>query len=174
MTDLSPPVLLRYEGEGEFRPATPYIAKRCDQEFVVGELTPMQRWEERSTATHNHEFAWLKEAWLNLPENLADQYPTAEHLRKRGLIQAGYYDEMTVDAGSNAAALRVAAAMQAIDTFAMVFVRGPFVIRRTAKSQSRRAMDKQAFQESKSKLMEVVAELIGVDPATLQARGEAA
>jgi len=167
-------VLLKYEGEGEFKPANPFWARRCDHDFVVGETVSMMRWEERSSATHAHEFAWLREAWMNLPERLAELYPTAEHLRKRGLIQAGYYDEEIIDVGTNAGALRVAASVRKREEFSYVVVRGPLVAIRTAKSQSRRAMDKQAFQESKSKLMEVVAELIGVDPATLHARGEAA
>lgn len=123
--------------------------------------------EDRSTATHNHEFAWLAEAWRNLPEDLADQYPSVEHLRKRSLIQAGYYDEQIIDAGSNAAALRVAAAFRSREEFSLVIVRQVFVVIRTAKSQSRRAMDRKTFQESKSKIMDIVSQMIGVEPATL-------
>jgi len=123
--------------------------------------------EDRSPASHSHEFAWLKDAWNNLPEKLADNFPTPEHLRKRALIDANYYDEMIIDAGSNAAALRVAAGFRQIDDFALVIVRGVHVIRRTAKSQSRRAMNKQEFQESKTAIMEIVSNMIGVKPGTV-------
>ena len=64
--------------------------------------------EHRSDVSHRHEFAWLREAWNSLPEHLADEFPTTEHLRKWALIQAGFFHETMIDAGSNAAALRVA------------------------------------------------------------------
>lgn len=169
------PVLLHYAGEGEFRPPNPYWAKVCDRQFAVGENVLMERREDRSIATHNHEFAWLRDAWMNLPEHLAELYPSPEHLRKRGLIQAGYYNEQIVDAGTNAAAIRVASAFRSRDDFLLVIVRGPLVVIREAKSQSRRAMDKREFQESKTKLMAVVAEMIGVAPNSLtQEAGKAA
>lgn len=127
----------------------------------------MEEVQERSVASHNHEFGWLKEAWSNLPEAIADLYPHPEHLRKRALIEAGYYNEEIVDAGTNAAALRVASSFRKREEFSLVIVRGHFVILRTAKSQSRRAMKKEEFQASKTAIMEVIAAMIGVDPATL-------
>lgn len=166
---------LRYEGAGAFLVPGPYWASRCDKELVVGEVYRMERREERSDATHKHEFAWLKDAWLNLPENIAHLYPSPTHLRKRALIDAGYYDEQAIDAGSNAAALRVAAAFRSREEFSLVIVKGPFVLIRTAKSQSRRAMNREEFQKSKEALMDVVAGLIGVPPDRLaQEAGRAA
>lgn len=135
--------------------------------FVPGEKYHLEHREDRSAATHNHEFAWLHDAWLNLPETIADQYPSPEHLRKRALIQAGFYHEEIIDVGSKAGAIRVAASLRGINDFALVLVRGPFVIRRVAKSQSRRAMNKQEFAASKAAIMEVIASLIGVTPDQL-------
>lgn len=160
-----------WDGEAML-PRSPRLA---DKAYVVGEVYMLVVHEDRSTANHNHEFAWLKDAWKTLPETLADLYPTAEHLRKRALIDAGFYDETIVDAGSNAAAIRVAAAFRQIDDFALVFVRGVHVIRRTAKSQSRRAMNKQEFQASKTAIMEIVANMIGVKSGELaEEAGQAA
>lgn len=130
--------------------------------------------EHRSDATHRHEFAWLREAHMNLPEHLADQFATAEHLRKRALIDAGFYTETIIDAGTHAAALRVAAHLRNKDEFAVVVVRGPVVIERVAKSQSRRAMDKHEFQASKTAVLEIVAGLLGVSPGALANQREAA
>lgn len=152
-------------------PRSPRLA---DKAYVVGEVYMLVAHEDRSPASHSHEFAWLKEAWNNLPENLADLYPTPTHLRKRALIEAGWYDEMIVDAGNNAAAIRVCAAMRQIDDFAHVFVRGVHVIRRTAKSQSRRSMNKQEFQASKQAIIEIISNMIGVTPASLAAEAGAA
>jgi len=134
------------------------------QTYVAGENYVLVPHEDRSISSHNHEFAWLHDAWLSLPENLAELYPSVEHLRKRALIEGGFYNETAVDAGSNAAAIRVAAAFQAIDAFALVIVRGPIVLRRVAKSQSRRSMNKEEFQKSKTAVMEIVSEMIGTKP----------
>lgn len=169
MSDSAPPVLLQYEGEGEFKAAGPYWAKQADRHYVIGERYNIVQHHDRTTASHNHEFAWLKEAWQSLPEGIADSYPTPEHLRKRALIEAGYFDEQVIDAGTNAAALRVAAGVRSFpgEEFSLIIVRGPAVVVRRARSQSRRAMNRMEFQDSKSKVMEVVAALIGVTPAEL-------
>lgn len=163
------PLSFTWDGEAML----PLNARAADRQYVVGEHYKLAPYEERSAATHNHEFAWLQEAWQNLPENLADAYPTPDHLRRRALIEAGYFTEKAVDAGSNAAALRVAAFARSENEFALVMVRGAFVIMRIAKSQSRRAMNKQEFQASKTAIMEVIASLIGATPEAL-AKAEAA
>lgn len=160
-----PPLPCTWNGEA-FVPL-PRIAKLADRHFCIGDEYTLVVEQPRSDASHNHEFAWLAEAWKQLPEDIAESYPSVEHLRKRGLIEAGYYNEQIVDAGSNAAALRVASAFRARDDFLLVIVRGPFVVIREAKSQSRRAMPGKEFQQSKTALMEVVANLISVSPDAL-------
>ncbi len=160
----APPMVFRWTG-AEMVPLHHRLAER---HFARGETYALVQHEDRSTATHNHEFAFIAEAWKNLPEDLAELYPSPEHLRKRALIQAGYFDEMAVDAGTNAAALRVASALRAMDDFAFVVVRGPLVVRRTAKSQSRRAMNKQEFAGSKSKVLDIISDMLGVQPAELE------
>lgn len=157
-----------FEWDGEvMRPLHP---RRADCEYAVGERYMLAPYEDRSDATHRHEFAFLRDAWMTLPEHIAESFPSPEHLRKRALIEAGYYDETVIDAGTNAAALRVAAAFRQIDDFALVIVRGPAVVRRTAKSQSRRMMDRKTFQESKSAILEIVSEMIGVSTNTLRSQ----
>lgn len=159
-----PPMAFRWTG-AEMVPLHPRLAER---RFERGQTYTLAQHEERSTATHNHEFAFIAEAWKNLPDDLAELYPSPEHLRKRALIQAGYFDEMAIDAGTNAAAIRVAAALRAIDDFAFVVVRGPLVVRRTAKSQSRRAMSKAEFQASKTAVLDIIADMLGVAPGDLE------
>lgn len=143
-------------------------AREADAYFVIGQTYQIVEHKNRSSATHNHEFAWLHEAWQNLPEELAELYPSVEHLRKRALIQAGYFDEQAVDAGSNAAALRVAALIRSREEFSLVLVKGAFVLIRTAKSQSRRAMNAKEFQESKSAVMAIVSDMIGIATGDLR------
>lgn len=143
-------------------------AIEADKYFVVGYRYNIEEIKQRSTASHNHEFAWLHTAWQQLPEAISDQFPTSEHLRKSALIDAGFYNETVLDVGTNAAALRVAAQMRNDDDFARVVVRGPIVVRRTAKSQSKRAMGNADFQKSKAAIMEIICALIGVTPESLQ------
>lgn len=147
-------------------PRSPRLA---DQAYVVGETYLLTAYEQRSAKTHKHEFAWLRGAWENLPEDLADLYPTPEHLRKRALIDAGFYHENVIDAGTKAAALRVAAYIRASDDFKLVIVRGPLVLVREAKSQSMRAMGKKDFQASKTAILDLISTMIGVAPAQLEA-----
>lgn len=159
-----PPLLCTYDGEA-FVPKSPRFA---DRYYAVGAEYPMVVHEHRSSATHNHEFAWLHDAWANLPEGIAELYPSAEHLRKRALVEAGFYDEQIVDAGSNAAAIRVASAFRSREEFSVIIVRGPLVVIRAAKSQSRRAMNKAEFQASKTAIMEIISNMIGVTPEQLK------
>lgn len=146
-------------------PVYPRIAART---FEPGTRVLVVPYEQRSPASHNHEFAWLAEAWKNLPEAMAEDVPNPEALRKRALIATGWYEEATVDAGSQAAAQRVAAFMRGGDGFAFIVTRGPIVVRRTARSQSRRAMGKADFERSKTDIIEWVSAQIGVTPETLQ------
>lgn len=160
---MSRPLAFDWDGEA-MKPLHPKLA---DKEYVVGERYMLAPYEQRSTASHNHEFAWLHEAWLNLPERYAERFPTAEHLRKYALIQAGYSDSQSHVCNSKAEALRLQAFLQPIDAFSIVTVNGTVVNRFTARSQSRRAMGAREFQESKTKIMDVIAQMIGVEPEQL-------
>jgi hypothetical protein len=163
------PVLFQWDGEA-MRPATSRWAKEADELFVIGMRYRMVEEKERSIATHNHEFAWLAQAWESLPDELVDQYPSPEHLRKKGLIAKGHCT-MTQHACATAAeAERLEAAItKHVDTYAVVRRRGNVVTVYEAVSQSRRAMGAAQFQRSKSDLMDFVGELLGVEPEALGA-----
>jgi hypothetical protein len=154
-------VTTRSGGVG-FIPA-PRFAETAREHFVDGATYWLSVEPERSEKTHNHEFAVVTEAWKTLPESLQADFPTSESLRKRALIECGYYTEELIDAGTQAAALRVAAYVRAKDQFAWVVTRGGVVVVRNAISQSRQAMGAAAFQESKSKILDWIADLIGVE-----------
>ncbi len=146
----------------------PVRRKLADETFVCGQTYWLEVENPRNMLSHREEFAWLKEAWMQLPESVADQFPTPEHLRKRALVHAGFYYETIIDAGTQAAALRVAAYARGENEFAVVVTRGPLVVVRKPKSQSVRAMGGKDFQRSKDAIKEIVANLIGVSPDTLQ------
>lgn len=149
---------------GEALEPWPRFKNLCDKELVIGEKYRIDIIEERSQRSHAHYFAQIHDIWLNLPENIASNYPSSEHLRKRALIEANFYDEEIIDCGSNKVAPNVAAAIRRRDDFALIFVRDQFVIIRTAKSQSKKAMGGDQFQGSKTKVLEIISEMIGVNP----------
>ncbi|MBK5958055.1 hypothetical protein CCR97_07970 [Rhodoplanes elegans] len=146
--------------------------KRADQDFVVGEVYNLEVVEQRSAKSHRFYFAALTEAWRNLPEHMADQFPNPEALRKWALIKAGYCDERSIVCASKAEAHRVAAFVGPMDEFAVVTVSEAVVSVYTAKSQSMRAMGGKVFNESKQRVLDIVSGLIGTTSVALTSQAE--
>lgn len=167
------PLMLRYEGEGEFRATSSYWAARADRDFVIGETYRLVEHNERSMASHNHYFASIGNAWSNLPDDMLEIYPTAEHLRKKALIAKGYRDERSIVCASKAEAERVAAFIKPMDDYAVVTFREAVVRVWTAKSQKMKAMGNRDFQQSKSDVLDFIDDLLGVERGAT-ARSEAA
>lgn len=170
---MATPAPLLWTWDGEAMWPRPAFVRLANQQFVVGETYRLGEIEERSVSSHGHQFAWLKEAFRNLPERLTREYASPDHLRKAALIQTGYYRETILDVGTHEAAVGVAQALRSKDQFAWIVVRGHVVVMREAKSQSRRSMDKAEFQASKTAIMEHIAGLLGVTAAELEAAGRA-
>lgn len=124
--------------------------------------------EHRSKVSHDHFFASVAEAYKNLPEDIAADFASEDHLRKWALIKAGFRDERSIVASSRAEALRLAAFVRPFDEFAVVVVREAVVTVYQAKSQSLRAMGKAEFQRSKDAVFDVLAKLIGTDVSELK------
>lgn len=160
------PVIYQWTGDSMVPQAR--FAKACDRAFVVGQHYRLIPHEERSMASHRHYFSAVNDAWTNLPDHLAERFPTSESLRKWALIKAGYRDERSIVAASKAEAQRLAAFVRPMDDFAVVVVSEATVSVYTAKSQSVRAMGKATFEASKSAVLDVLAGMVGVDTATLE------
>lgn len=171
MTDA--PIMYRYEGDGEFAAASSFWASRADKVFVVGEHYKLVEHHERSQVSHNHYFAVIAEAWSNLPDRLLEEFPTAEVLRKKLLIRAGYADERSIVCASKAEAQRVAAFVKPMDEYAVVTVREAVVRVYTAQSQSVKAMGAKPFQASKQAVLDALDDLLGVERGAT-AKSEAA
>lgn len=173
MSALPPTLPCQWDGE-HFIPAGAQWARVADRHFVVGQIYPLEVREDRSGVSHRHYFAAIHEAWQNLPEDVAERFPTSEHLRKYALIKAGFRDERSVVCGSKAEAQRVAAFIKPIDDYAVVVSQDAVVVIFTAKSQSVKAMGKADFQRSKDAVLDILAGLIGTTPHALAQAGEAA
>ena len=159
--------VIPFRWNGDTMVPLPGFGMRCDAEFVYGEVYNLEAIEQRSAKSHAHFFASVNEAWQNLPENLVEQFPTSEHLRKWCLIRAGYAEHRNIVAASKAEAQRIAAFVKPMDSFAVVTVRDSVVTVYTAESQSMKAMGKQRFQESKDAILSLLAAMIGTDPIEL-------
>ena len=163
---------LPYVWDGAGLHPLPAFAKAAAASFAVGEVVALAPAELRSSPSHRHYFACVREAWVNLPEEQAARFPTDEHLRKYCLIKAGYRDERQVVCASRAEARRIAAFVRPIDDYSVVLVEGPVILQFTAKSQSAPAMSKAEFQASKDAVLGLLAEMIGVEPTALARAAE--
>jgi hypothetical protein len=159
------PLAFTWDGEA-MRPLPAFVAA-AGERFGVGEVVALAPAELRSSPSHRHYFACVREAWVNLPEGLAERFATEEHLRKYALIKAGYRDERSIVCTSTAEARRIAAFVRPIDDYSIITVRDTVVTQFTAKSQSLEAMGKSQFQASKDAVLGLLAEMIGVEPSAL-------
>lgn len=139
-----------------------------------GEVVHVTIERGRSENSHRHQFAWLRDAWLNLPEDCQMQpwAETPETLRKHALIATGFHHVTVLDCGAKATAQRVKAALVAAEAkahgYALGQVRGPILRVWTPESQSMRAMGGERFQESKAAIMDWIADQIGCQPEQLR------
>ena len=173
---MTAPILCRWT-DCAFHPVGDYHLRAAGAAYEEGGLFRMAPVEDRSTATHNHQFAWISEAWKSLPDHYAGEpwSVTPETLRKYALIRTGFCSTQIYACGSKAEARRWAANLRgAIHEFCIVVPKEMTVQVFTAKSQSRRAMDKAEFQASKEAILDFIADLIGVEPETLAKQQEAA
>lgn len=115
-----------------------------------------------STETRGHYFACIKEVFEQLSDDLAAEYPSTEHLRKRAMIKCGFCTHMDIVCADESAAIQAIAALRAIDEFAYIIQRDNVVRVYRAETQKDNVMGKARFQESKQKVLETLASLIGV------------
>jgi hypothetical protein len=165
---------LAYRWSGDSFQILPRHAKAADERFTIGEVYTLEHVEERSAKSHRFYFASVNQAWVNLPEAVAEHFPTADHLRRYALIKSGFYDRRSIVASSKAEARRLAAFVRPMDEFAVVTVSDCSIDVYTAKSQSMKAMGKADFARSKEAVLALLAEMIGVQTKALERTGEPA
>lgn len=168
----APPIpMIWHDAEGVLRPL-PNFLRVARQHYGDGEVVSVAPFEARSQASHNSFFAAVHQAFINLSEEDTERFKTEDELRKHALIRTGHCDSNVTVCMFKTEARRLAAAlMQRSDDYAIVVVSGKVVTRYTAKSQRLAAMGKEAFEKSKVDALGFLADMIGVEPATLiQAR----
>jgi hypothetical protein len=165
---MTAPIRAIYDGES-FVPEKRY-QRLCDKEFAAGETYVIEVGHERSKVSHDQQFAWLDDAWRNLPEKYQFEpwAQSPEHLRKYALIRTGCCTTEQFPCSTHAEAMRWATRLRSDDEYCLVHVDGAVVNRFRAKSQKRRAMNAKEFQASKQAALDFVAALLEVDSKTLQ------
>lgn len=143
------------------------------RQFVEGEDYKLVIHEDRSMASHNHYFASVQDGFDNLPEKIAARWPSSEHLRAWCLIETGWFDEKEFDCDTERQAKMLSSFIRTERAFARISVHGNResgwkVIVRTAKSQSIPAMGKDAFQRSKTDVLDLVSSMVGVTTGDLK------
>ena len=152
-----------YEWDGEAMRPLPRFHNLANAEFVVGERYRCEVQEDRSSVSHKHQFAWLHEAWLTLPEHVAARFMNEDQLRKHGLISGGFCDSTTIVCASRAEAERWCKHLRSREPDTVVSINGNVLVQFTAWSQSRRAMDAKTFQRSKQAVLDYVEGLLGIE-----------
>jgi hypothetical protein len=156
-------VPLQYMGEGEFRTPNKYHARAADKALVIGEISTWEQVHERSQKSHAHYFASVHDAWLNLPEAIAGEFPTEESLRKYALIKTGYCTVKKIVCANNREANAAVTLYYELDAFLLCEVVGNVATIYRAHSQSVKAMGKDIFQKSKSDVLDLISTMIGAD-----------
>jgi len=139
----------------------PRFKALCERQFSPGEEYVLAVPEFATTASRNHYFAVLHDAWMNLPEEDAKRFPTSEYFRKWLLVKVGFAKENSIVCDSARDAKNLAVTARSLDPYAVIVVSGKIVKIYTAKSQTAASMGKEEFQASKSAVLDLAAEMIG-------------
>lgn len=155
--------------------ALPRYGNVCKRQFEAGEEYVLAPIEERLMASHRQFFAAIRDGFMNLPEKIAERWPTDTHLRRWLLIETGYFDEKEFDCPDEKFARRLATFIRTEDEYARISVHRPSgqgdswrVIVRRAKSQAVPAMKKQEFEASKKDVLDLLEHLTSVPRGTLK------
>lgn len=165
-----------------FEPDGNYAMAQCHDRLGAGEVVQLDIDPVRSKASHRHQFAFVRTAWMNLPEHLVDApfAKTPETLRKHALIATGHCDTDMIAVGDERRAERVAAFAQRMAArmhgYALTSIEGAVVYCHTPHSQRAKEMGGAVFQQSKQDILDWLAELLGVstDDLTKMGKKEAA
>jgi hypothetical protein len=152
----APPIRCQWTGE-VLEPLRRFRAA-CDEHLVVGQTYDVQTVEEPDRA-RRHYFAALRDAWASLPDHWATEFPSVEALRKRALIATGHFDKRRFEASSSTEARKLLTFLRPLDEFAVFRLQGNVIIEQRPRSQSPRAMGKVVFAQSKSDVLEWIADL---------------
>lgn len=162
MSNCSPIAMTWNDKTKTLVPVSDFWARRAAKEFQDGHTYHIADQPERSTNSHRHYFSMIHDLWENLPEELAEEFPSAEALRKYALIKAGYCDCHKIPCSSQETAETIVACIRALDEYTVITITENVVSVYRAKSQSYKAMGREDFQRSKEATLGIISKLIGI------------
>jgi hypothetical protein len=157
-----PPMYFKWLGS--FMAPTARFSRLAERTFTSGYTYRMIVEEERSAASHRQYMAAVHEGWMQLPEPWDIAFPTEDHLRKYLLIKAGFCDITKV----------VGDRRVPVDGYAIVCKEDGVLTVYQAKSQSYKAMGKEEFAKSKTAVLDLLADMIGITTTQLLERDNGA
>lgn len=134
----------------------------CDHQFVVGEEYPLGLFANRSPKSLQYYMGRVQAGFDNLPENLKEKYPSPEHLRAWCLCRVGYATHRQYVMKNAAEARKMAREERKDHPYAVIAIKDETVDVWNARSQSRNVMEEAEFEESKSKVLDLISQIIGV------------
>lgn len=141
--------------------------RQADASLVIGTRYTVEVEEPRNMAQHKGYFARIHEAWQSMPEELLEDYPSSEHLRKRALIKTGYASMTDFVCASSVQAVAAARAFTGADKYALVEISDRAVRIWQAESQSLRAMGSQRFKRSIDEVERWIGDLLEIPPEVM-------
>jgi hypothetical protein len=152
------PVRYVYIGNGTMV-ALPRFHNLCAAQFAVDEEYDLDLVQGRSRASHNHYFAAVAEGYLNLAEEYAQEFHSEDHLRYWCLCKTGYCTttKWVLNTAEDARKMLQALKQENADT--IVGVSGNICTVYHPASQSRPAMNKEQFEESKRAVLDLIASM---------------
>lgn len=144
----------------------------ANRQFRAGQEYALIPHQARSSESHRHFFSCVRKGWDNLPERIANQYPTSEHLRKWALVQEGYADEKKHVCASANEARKLAALIRTLDGYAVMKIQGSVLMIWTPMSQDENHMGHETFEKSKTVVLERIAHMCGITVKELTANAK--
>ena len=164
-------VPLLWKWDGTAMTPLPYFKKQAEKQLEFGRIYRLEAVEFRSTQSHKHYFACLQTAFDNLPEAHANRWRTPDELRKWALCQTPFRDTQEFHTPSHAEAIRLATHFAQMREFSVCEIRDNMVLRHTPHSQDYAHMANREFQASKSAVLNVLANILGVPVEDLKREG---
>ena len=158
---MSVPSPIYFTWNGEAMEPMDRFSRLAERTFTSGHAYRMIVEEERSGASHRQYMAAVHEGWMQLPEPWDIAFPTEMHLRKYLLIKAGFCTITKV----------VGAKRVPVDDYAIVCEEDGVTTIYQAKSQAYRAMGKEEFAKSKTAVLDLLADMIGITTTQLLESG---
>jgi hypothetical protein len=136
--------------------------KLAERQYRAGTEYVLVDHKGRSEESHRHYFACIRAGWQNLPEDQADKYPSPEYLRKKCLVLEGYADQTDHVCEDDEAMAKMITLIRKLDPYSVMTRSGNVLTIFTAQSQDHASMGHEAFQTSKTRVLERIASMCGI------------